>query len=117
MSTDKFISKALSQPCHACLDKPEGDQQSKNCYPRVPGSLQIKVLDGTPYEWLHEMLECFNNGDMHRYDQLCNQYADVLNSLPAMVESERNLREKITILSLTELIFKYALQTDGPSTG
>ena len=73
---------------------------------RIPGSLQIKVLDGTPYEWLHEMLECFNNGDMHKYDQLCNQYADVLNSLPAMVENERNLREKITILSLTELIFK-----------
>lgn len=68
--------------------------------------LQIKVLDGTPYEWLHEMLECFNNGDMHKYDQLCSQYAEILNSLPAMVENERRLREKITILALTELIFK-----------
>ena len=53
------------------------------------------------------MLACFNRGDMHQYEQLCSQYADVLNDLPAMVENERNLREKITILCLTELIFKY----------
>lgn len=68
--------------------------------------LQIKVLDGTPYEWLAKLLECFNNGDMHSYDRLCAEYAEILNSLPAMVDNERKLREKITILALTELIFK-----------
>ena len=44
---------------------------------------------------------------MHEYDQLCSQYASVLNALPSMVANERMLRQKITILALTELIFKY----------
>lgn len=66
----------------------------------------IKVLDDSAYKWLHEMLNCFNDGDMHKYDRLCTQYASVLNKLPSMVKNERKLREKITILALTELIFK-----------
>lgn len=68
--------------------------------------LQITVLDESPYGWLHEMLECFNHGDMHRYDELCTKYASVLNAQPALVENERKLREKITILCLMETIFK-----------
>ena len=52
------------------------------------------------------MLNCFNDGDMHKYDQLCSEYASVLNALPSMVANERMLRQKITILALTELIFK-----------
>lgn len=68
--------------------------------------LQIHVLDDSPYRWLHEMLDCFNHGDMHRYDELCSNYAAVLNAQPAMVENERKLREKITILCLMESIFK-----------
>jgi 26S proteasome regulatory subunit N9 len=68
--------------------------------------LQITVLDDSPYGWLHEMLECFNHGDMHRYDELCTKYASVLNAQPALVENERKLREKITILCLMETIFK-----------
>eukprot|EP00884_Botryococcus_braunii_P006375 jgi/Botrbrau1/15739/Bobra.4_1s0107.1 len=51
------------------------------------------------------MLECFNHGDMHRYDELCSKYAVVLNGQPALVENERKLREKITILCLMETIF------------
>ena len=70
--------------------------------------LQIRVLDDSAYKWLREMLDCFNDGDMHKYDALCTQYASVLNQLPSMVQNERKLREKITILALTELIFKSA---------
>ncbi|KAK9816790.1 hypothetical protein WJX72_005132 [[Myrmecia] bisecta] len=65
----------------------------------------INVLDGTKYTWLKEMLACFNHGDLHQYDELCAKYAAVLNSQPAMVENERKLRQKITILCLMELIF------------
>lgn len=54
------------------------------------------------------MLESFNNGDMHQYDKLCEAYASVLNSLPSMVANERMLRQKITILALTELVFRQA---------
>uniref|UniRef100_A0A061RB77 26S proteasome regulatory subunit N9 n=1 Tax=Tetraselmis sp. GSL018 TaxID=582737 RepID=A0A061RB77_9CHLO len=65
----------------------------------------VKSLDGTPFQWLQEFLECFNGGDLHKYDELCSTYASVLNAQPALVENERFLREKITIMSLLELIF------------
>ncbi|KAK9822645.1 hypothetical protein WJX81_003294 [Elliptochloris bilobata] len=65
----------------------------------------IKVLDGSSYKWLAEMLAAFNHGDLHAYDALCERHASALNSQPALVAHERALREKITILCLMELIF------------
>ncbi|KAL4859894.1 26S proteasome non-ATPase regulatory subunit 13 A [Chlorella vulgaris] len=64
----------------------------------------INALDEGGYGWLHEMLECYNSGDIHRYDDLCAQHAALLNGQPALVAHERRLREKITILCLMELI-------------
>ncbi|PNH01687.1 26S proteasome non-ATPase regulatory subunit 13 [Tetrabaena socialis] len=64
----------------------------------------INSLDGTPSQWLHELLSCFNNGDMHLYDTLCARYASQLNAQPALVAHERRLREKITIMCLLELL-------------
>ncbi|KAG2487135.1 hypothetical protein HYH03_014248 [Edaphochlamys debaryana] len=61
-------------------------------------------LDGTPSQWLHEMLRCFNDGNMHLYDELCSKYATQLNAQPALVAHERRLREKITLMSLLDLI-------------
>jgi len=65
----------------------------------------IVVLEGTPYAWLRAFLDCFNAGDLHKYDELCTTHSSVLNAQPALVENERFLREKITIMSLLELIF------------
>jgi 26S proteasome regulatory subunit N9 len=64
----------------------------------------VKVLDNSPYKWLHEMLECFNHGDLHVYDALCSKHASVLNAQPALVENERRLREKVTISCLINQI-------------
>lgn len=61
----------------------------------MPNHLQ--VLDNSPYKWLHEMLECFNHGDLHMYDALCSKHAAVLNAQPALVENERRLREKVGV--------------------
>ena len=69
---------------------------------------QVTVLDGSSFAWLHEMLAVFNAGDLHGYDALCDTHAAALNSQPALVVHERQLREKITILCLTELIFTCA---------
>jgi hypothetical protein len=55
----------------------------------------MQVLDSSPYKWLHELLECFNHGDLHQYDALCAKHAAVLNAQPALVENERRLREKV----------------------
>lgn len=64
----------------------------------------VNVLDASPYKWLHELLECFNKGDLFKYDELCKKHAAVLNSQPALVENERMLRQKVTISCLIELI-------------
>jgi 26S proteasome regulatory subunit N9 len=64
----------------------------------------VPTLTGTPHAWLGEMLDCFHAGDIHRYDQLCTNHAGVLNAQPALVAHERRLREKITVLSLLQLI-------------
>lgn len=37
-------------------------------------------------------------GDIHAYDALCMRHAAQLNGQPALVEHERRMREKITIL-------------------
>jgi 26S proteasome regulatory subunit N9 len=64
----------------------------------------VHVLDASPYQWLHEMLECFNKGDLFKYDELCAKHAALLNAQPALVESERMLRQKVTISCLINLI-------------
>lgn len=58
------------------------------------------------YTWLREMLECFDAGNLHLYDELCQKHAGALNAQPALVQNERKLREKITILSLMDLVFR-----------
>lgn len=70
--------------------------------------LQIEVLDSVKdNRWLKEMLECFHAGDLHRYDELCTKHKSVLNNQPALTENVHELRQKITILCLMELIFRY----------
>jgi 26S proteasome regulatory subunit N9 len=64
----------------------------------------VKVLDSSPYAWLHEMLAAFNAGDLHAYDALCSKHAAVLNQQPDLVAHERQLREKVTISCLITLI-------------
>lgn len=65
----------------------------------------VKSLEGTNFEWLHHILVTFERGDLTKYDEQCNAFAAQLNAQPALVQNERRLREKITILCLMELIF------------
>ena len=65
----------------------------------------MESLEGTQYEWLGEVMQAFNRGDLHEYDRLCNKYADQLNAQPALVQNEPKLREKITVVTLMEIIF------------
>ncbi|KAL3152509.1 hypothetical protein ABBQ32_001542 [Trebouxia sp. C0010 RCD-2024] len=71
----------------------------------------IEVLDSVKdNRWLKEMLECFHAGDLHRYDELCTKHKSVLNNQPALTENVHQLRQKITILCLMELIFSLPAQ-------
>ena len=63
------------------------------------------ALVGTTFAWLVDILNAFNDGDLHAYDALCVKHADALNAQPALVAHERKLREKITILCLLRIVF------------
>ena len=65
----------------------------------------LSALGGSGYEWLAELLGAFNAGDLAAYDALCVKHAALLNAQPALVAAERSLREKITIIALTEIVF------------
>eukprot|EP00889_Picochlorum_renovo_P008115 jgi/Picre1/35145/NNA_002607.t1 len=56
------------------------------------------------FGWLYDLLECFHQGDIERYDTLCTVHASVLNGQPALVANERKLREKITVLCLVSYV-------------
>lgn len=71
--------------------------------------MQIKSLLGTKVEWLYYILEAFNAGDLVRYQELCRVHAASLNAQPALVENQRKLLEKINILCLMEIIFRFPL--------
>ena len=66
------------------------------------------------FQWLYDLLVCFNKGDLHQYEELCMRHAVKLNAQPALVENERKLREKITILCLLELIARLGLLVISP---
>ena len=69
---------------------------------------QAETLKTSEFQWLYDLLVCFNKGNLHQYEELCVKHADKLNAQPALVENERKLREKITILCLLELIARSA---------
>ena len=70
--------------------------------------LQHKVvtsLDGTEFEWLHGMIKAFHVGDLALYDSLLTKNAKAFGAQPELVKSKTELREKILILNLMQLIF------------
>jgi 26S proteasome regulatory subunit N9 len=69
--------------------------------------MQIQSLLGTQAEWIFHMLQAFNSGNMALYQELCKTHNSALGAQPALVQNERKLLEKINILCLMEIIFRY----------
>ena len=69
--------------------------------------VQLKSLLGTKVEWLYYILEAFNSGDLVRYQEMCRVHNAALSAQPALVENEKKLLEKINILCLMEIIFRF----------
>ena len=57
-------------------------------------------------QWLAEVLRAFNAGIIGEYEILTNKYQAELNAQPALVANVALLKQKITILSLLELLFQ-----------
>jgi len=56
------------------------------------------------------MLQAFNSGNVALYQELCKAHNTALSAQPALVQNERKLLEKINILCLMEIIFRYFLR-------
>lgn len=63
-------------------------------------------------EWLYYILQAFNSGDLVRYQELCRVHNAALRAQPALVQNEQRLLEKINILCLMEIIFRYVHPLD-----
>ena len=62
-------------------------------------------LDGTDYEWLHGVIKAFHAGDLAQYDALLATHGASFDAQPGLRDRRTELREKIQILSVMQLIF------------
>ena len=79
--------------------------------------VQVTELEGTSYAWLAELLLCFSDGDMARYDSLCTKHAAAMNAQPGLVMAQRGLKQKVTIMCLVAMVSGCALHTIVSSFG
>jgi 26S proteasome regulatory subunit N9 len=71
----------------------------------------VTTLEETEFAWLAELLRAFNAGDIAQYEALVGQHHAKLHQQPALLANTTFLKEKITLMSLTETLF----QRIGPS--
>jgi 26S proteasome regulatory subunit N9 len=62
----------------------------------------VDSLRGTEYEWLVELLQAFNSGDIAKFDQMKSQWSQMAD----LAAQETKLRQKISLLCLMEMTFK-----------
>jgi len=62
----------------------------------------LECLNNTPNEWVLNMLDAFNIGDIRMFESL----ADKWKTQPDLLTKETQLREKIRLLCLMEMAFK-----------
>jgi 26S proteasome regulatory subunit N9 len=63
-------------------------------------------LDGTPEQWLVEMIRACAKGDVLGFQNLTRKYADPIAKQPALVHRAIAVQEKLTLLALVNLIFE-----------
>jgi 26S proteasome regulatory subunit N9 len=66
----------------------------------------ISVLQETQYAWLAHLLRAFNAGDIAQYEVLVAAHHQQLEAQPALLQNTNFLKEKITLMCLTETLFQ-----------
>jgi len=66
----------------------------------------INVLQETQYAWLAHILRAFNAGDIAQYEVLVAAHHKELEAQPALLARVNFLKEKITLMCLTETLFQ-----------
>ncbi|CCI40242.1 unnamed protein product [Albugo candida] len=68
----------------------------------------LKALDGTPKQWLSDLLRVFNRGDIDKYNEIVSQHSEEYFAQPAFVSKSDYIKEKLALLALMRLIFERA---------
>nr|CCA16189.1 26S proteasome nonATPase regulatory subunit 13 putat [Albugo laibachii Nc14] len=68
----------------------------------------LKALDGTPKQWLSDLLRVFNRGDIDKYNEIISQHSEEYFAQPAFVSKSDYIKEKLALLALMRLIFERA---------
>lgn len=67
----------------------------------------VQVLQGTPDAWLVELLHAGSNGQVQAFHTLCTQtYPSQIASQPALVHRGQQMKEKMTLLALVQMVFE-----------
>lgn len=74
----------------------------------------VQSMRGTKQEWLLQLIEAFNNGDLAKFDRVCQDASAEMNAQQVLVAQQEFLKQKITILSLMELAFSRSLEHSIP---
>lgn len=61
----------------------------------------LESLKGTENEWLIELLQAFNKGDINKFEQMKPQWSKI----PDLLAQETKLRKKVALLGLMEMTF------------
>jgi len=67
----------------------------------------VSVLEETSFAWLAHLLRAFNAGDIDQYEGLVAQHHLELEAQPALLSNTNFLKEKITLMCLTETLFHH----------
>ncbi len=60
-------------------------------------------LKGSEHDWLLRLLEAFHEGDLQKFDKVCEASSAQMNDQPALVAHQEFIRQKITLLALMQL--------------
>ena len=66
----------------------------------------VGVLQETEFAWLAHLLRAFNAGDIAQYEVLVAAHHTQLEAQPALLQNTNFLKEKITLMCLTETLFQ-----------
>lgn len=66
----------------------------------------LTILQGTSEKWLVDMLQACAKGDVLEFQKLTQQHAGSIAKQPALVHRAEAVQEKLTLLSLVNLIFE-----------
>jgi len=66
----------------------------------------VATLEATDFAWLADLLRAFNCGDIAQYESLVMAHHAKLEQQPALLANTTFLKEKITLMCLTETLFQ-----------